>query len=239
MPDSPIAMRRALRLAGELDWPRLIGIERRARHAVQGASMHSHSRRRLLQGGLAVAGLSLLCGLGPKARFTPESRHLQCTRLCPLWANSGHQAVPQKLNLPDLRIFMSNLLLAQCDQQSPSLIYVLDKRDRCMWRRQRSLNERSRASGDGDGDNNDTSVARYANMAWRTFNRRRGIDYSCSRARLNAAIARGPTDGKDGPQACSAISEMGGALCCAQIQGHKPRGGARFQACRQSAQARL
>src|SRR5262249_31139900 len=79
-------------------------------------------------------------------------------------ANSGHQAVPQKLNLPDLRIFTSNLLLAQCDQQSPSLIYVLDKRDRCMWRRQRSLNERSRASGDGDGDNNDTSVARYANM---------------------------------------------------------------------------
>jgi ABC transporter substrate binding protein len=66
MPDSPIAMRRALRLAGELDWPRLIGIERRARHAVQGASMHSHSRRRLLQGGLAVAGLSLLCGSGPK-----------------------------------------------------------------------------------------------------------------------------------------------------------------------------
>src|SRR5262245_8729116 len=87
-------------------------------------------------------------------------------------ANNGHQAVPQKLNLPDLRIFTSNLLLAQCDQQSPSLIYVLDKRDRCMWRRQRSLNERSRASGDGDGDNNDTSVARYANMAWRTFNRR-------------------------------------------------------------------
>src|SRR5262245_66039172 len=81
-------------------------------------------------------------------------------------------AVPQKLNLPDLRIFTSNLLLAQCDQQSPSLIYVLDKRDRCMWRRQRSLNQRSRASGDGDGDNNDTSVARYANMAWRTFNRR-------------------------------------------------------------------
>jgi hypothetical protein len=23
-------------------------------------------------------------------RFTPESGHVQCTRLCPLWANSGH-----------------------------------------------------------------------------------------------------------------------------------------------------
>ena len=68
MPDSPIAMCRALRLAGELDWPCLIGIERRARHAVKGASMHSHSRRRLLQGSLALAGLSLLCGSGPKAR---------------------------------------------------------------------------------------------------------------------------------------------------------------------------
>src|SRR5262249_12445430 len=96
----------------------------------------------------STASKADICSANRHVCFTPESRHLQCTRLCPLWANSGHQAVPQKLNLPDLRIFTSNLLLAQCDQQSPSLIYVLDKRDRCMWRRQRSLNERSRASGD-------------------------------------------------------------------------------------------
>src|SRR5262249_28381206 len=44
----------------------LMGIERRARLAVQGANMHSHSRRRLLRGSLALASLSLLCA-GPKA----------------------------------------------------------------------------------------------------------------------------------------------------------------------------
>jgi len=25
-------------------------------------------------------------------RFTPKSGHMQCTRPCPLWANSGRQA---------------------------------------------------------------------------------------------------------------------------------------------------
>ena len=46
-----------------------MGIEPRARLAVQGASVHSHRRRRLLQGSLALAGLSLLsgCDKGPKA----------------------------------------------------------------------------------------------------------------------------------------------------------------------------
>ena len=24
-------------------------------------------------------------------RFAPESRHVQCTTQCPLWANSGHE----------------------------------------------------------------------------------------------------------------------------------------------------
>src|SRR5262245_66178091 len=29
--------------------------------------------------------------------FTPESRHLQCTTPCPLWANSGHSALIRTL----------------------------------------------------------------------------------------------------------------------------------------------
>jgi hypothetical protein len=27
-------------------------------------------------------------------RFTPKSRHVRCTRSCPLWANSGHFSQP-------------------------------------------------------------------------------------------------------------------------------------------------
>ena len=68
MPDCPIAVRRVLSIARELEWPRgFTGIEWRARPAVQGPSMHSHSRRRLLQDSLALAGLSLLpgCEKGP------------------------------------------------------------------------------------------------------------------------------------------------------------------------------
>jgi putative ABC transport system substrate-binding protein len=62
-----LAMRRALSVAAELDCG-LLGMERRARLAVQGAKLHSHTRRRLLQGSLAWAGLSLLsgCEKGPK-----------------------------------------------------------------------------------------------------------------------------------------------------------------------------
>src|SRR5215475_2429134 len=29
-------------------------------------------------------------------RFTPESGHVQCTRPCPLWANSGHAGISSR-----------------------------------------------------------------------------------------------------------------------------------------------
>src|SRR5262245_24688794 len=31
-----------------------------------------------------------ICGALGHVRFTPESRHVQCSSRCPLWAKSGH-----------------------------------------------------------------------------------------------------------------------------------------------------
>jgi len=31
-----------------------------------------------------------ICSAQRLVRFTPESGHVQCTSVCPLWANSGH-----------------------------------------------------------------------------------------------------------------------------------------------------
>src|SRR5262245_25654162 len=35
-----------------------------------------------------------MCTALTHVRFTPESGHVQCTRLCPLWAKSGHGSTP-------------------------------------------------------------------------------------------------------------------------------------------------
>jgi hypothetical protein len=35
--------------------------------------------------------LADICSAKGHVRFTPESRHSQCTSLCLLWANSGHR----------------------------------------------------------------------------------------------------------------------------------------------------
>src|SRR5262249_7142966 len=34
-----------------------------------------------------------MCSAKGHVRFTPESGHVRCTRLCPLWAKSGHSGI--------------------------------------------------------------------------------------------------------------------------------------------------
>src|SRR5262249_49439889 len=39
---------------------------------------------------MSALGQKHMCGAKGDVRFTPKSGHVQCKRLCPLWAKSGH-----------------------------------------------------------------------------------------------------------------------------------------------------
>jgi len=58
-------------------------------------------------------------------RFPPQSGHVQCSRPCPLWANSGH-AVKEKP-----RHMAGALLFERCCYQSGSMSALAHNRTLC------------------------------------------------------------------------------------------------------------